>query len=470
MAGRARILLPARAFGWGFLIVCVSCDPSPQPRPRPVESSPSVTALPSCHRDQLVVLPQAGAVPGSSGTTWRFLNIGTGACSLRGTPGAEVLNHNDRILVASRPPTDGPDLVHVPPRGAAVVTFVWSNFCRGDAHVVRITLPGEGGELRVLPPRAPGCPDAKSEPAIGVGPFAPSTEVETNMRTLAVLHAPGRVVASDEGVWISGQDRLIRLDLEGRFIWSLGLGKADGALIGGGSDVAIGEGAVWVTCSCGSEPDPRFGATTGGVVKFDPDRNRVTAVRIFADRTPFQINASNGGVWVTTGDRVLRLTIDELKTIATIRLTTDFLVPGEGRIWAITGEVGEPYLAKIDPTSNRVVSRWRLPDRPSDMVEAFGSLWITNAGSGQLLQLDPETGSVRGRPISLFTSAHGIAAGSGSLWVTSETERSVKRIDPATGKTVATYDLDAEVSSIAAGPAAAWITSYQNETVTRLAI
>ncbi len=347
--------------------------------------------------------------------------------------------------------------------------MLWSNWCRGDAETtIEVTLPDEGGSIDVLPPGRPSCMDRSIPASLSMGAFSSLPGAERNSaRTIAVQYAPHQMAADDGAVWIVGQDRLVRLDPEGRLVWAFDLGHADGALIGGGHDVAIGEGAVWVTCACTSEPDPRFGATSGGVVRIDPRMNRVTAVAIFTDQTPGQVLASNGAVWFTTGQGVTRVSVDDLKTEATIRLATDYLAAGKGRIWAVTGGKGGPFLAKIDSTSNKVVAKWQLPEATSGVVEAFGSVWVTARKSGGLLKIDPYTGEAKN--VELPTaSADAIAFGEGSIWVTSFADHTLLRIDPKTERVVGTYDAGIDPADVAVGGGALWVLSYSDSTVTRI--
>ncbi|MGH2726534.1 MAG: hypothetical protein ACRDKS_06115, partial [Actinomycetota bacterium] len=186
-----------------------------------------------------------------------------------------MIGRTGRTLLESAGVGEQPAPALVPPGGMAEAIFLWSNWCRGDANVViRVTLPNGGGTLDVLPPGRPPCMDRTGASSLSVDIFTslPQTEVG-GARVIAVQQAPTEVAASDDAVWITGQERLIRLDVQGRLVSVFNLQFVDGAFIGGGSDVAIGEGAVWVTCACSSEPDPRYGSTSGGVVRFDPSRN-----------------------------------------------------------------------------------------------------------------------------------------------------------------------------------------------------
>jgi streptogramin lyase len=352
----------------------------------------------------------------------------------------------------------------------AEAIVLWSNWCDLDETqlMIRVELPDVGGSVQVIPPGTPSCMNPDSRSSLSVEGFTqPATAVEADSRVIAVQQAPGVAAANDDGVWVTGQDRLLRLDTEGRVVWAFDVVYADGDIIGGGTDVAIGEGSVWVTSASGSDGGPR-GSTTGGVVKIDPNTNRVVAVRVFTDRTPFQVVAGHGAVWVTTGAGVTRLSVEDLGTEATIDLATDFLALGKERVWALTGDEAVAFLARIDPATNRVNARWRLAATPSGVVEAFGSVWVAMRGSGQLLRLDPDSGATKG-VIDYFSPIDALTAGSGSLWVMSAAKREVARIDPATGETVATY-LASDPTHLAVGPGIAWVVSYLDWNVTRLPI
>jgi streptogramin lyase len=284
-----------------------------------------------------------------------------------------------------------------------------------------------------------------------------------------VQQAPNQVGVQAGAVWITGQDRLLRLDQEGRVVSAFELGRADGALIGGGHDVAFGEGAVWVTCSCGSEPDPRFGSTSGGVVRIDPETNRVSGTKIFTDRTPDAVVVGNDAVWLRTGDSVTRLSADNLRIEKTIPLRSEIIGLAAGRktLWALLSDDEKYYLASINTKTNQVVARVPLAGEPSGLADDGGTLWVTIRKLGQLWKFN---GTGNGEVFNLFSSADGIAAANGSIWVTDFVEGVLSRVDASTGRVVAPFNIGKDPGPFAVGAGAVWLLSYADWTITRIPV
>src|SRR3954452_8937723 len=166
---------------------------------------------------------------------------------------------------------------------------------------------------------------------------------------------------------------------------------------------------------------------------------------------------------------------------------------GGGKFVWVSG-YGLPYLLKIDPRRNKVLSRtaigygscglgfgagslWiedtssntvsrvsvstgqrtrAIPvgTQPYDATFAFGSAWATSNGSGEVDRIDPG----RNRVVKRWKlgSAIGVVGAFGSIWATGST--GVVRIDPATNRIVATIPLPS-AGWTAASSDAVWVTN-----------
>jgi hypothetical protein len=418
-----------------------------------------------------VILPRWGAALGSYGGSWRFVNAGSTICSLRSPARAVLRDWKGAALLRSPPfPGSFEPVVLLPGRMAEAIVL-WSNWCSDETELqIRIALPDDGGVLTVVPPGTAGCTGpASAGSTLSVEPFTKSEEGDIGRRTIAVQQAPNQVGVQAGAVWITGQDRLLRLDQEGRVVSAFELGRADGALIGGGHDVAFGEGAVWVTCSCGSEPDPRFGSTSGGVVRIDPETNRVSGTKIFTDRTPDAVVVGNDAVWLRTGNSVTRLSADDLRIEKTISLRSEIIGLAAGRktLWALLSDDEKYYLASINTKTNQVVARVPLAGEPSGLADDGGTLWVTIRKLGQLWKFN---GTGNGEVFNLFSSADGIAAANGSIWVTDFVEGVLSRVDASTGRVVAPFNIGKDPGPFAVGAGAVWLLSYADWTITRIPV
>ena len=147
----------------------------------------------------------------------------------------------------------------------------------------------------------------------------------------------------------------------------------------GGTGIAIGAGAVWVTCTYARS-----------VARIDPATDRVTAT-IPTERYPLAVNAGRSGVWVRN---------EESSSVS-------HLDPGTNRVTATVRGISPPV------------------GRPGDDAMALGpeGLWVTGV---QLLLVDPVRNRVKAK---IDLSGNGISEGFGSLWMTSIVG-TVQRIDP----------------------------------------
>jgi DNA-binding beta-propeller fold protein YncE len=165
-----------------------------------------------------------------------------------------------------------------------------------------------------------------------------------------------------------------------------------------------------------------------------------------------------------------------------------------GGKWVWVSEYGQPYLLKIDPSKNKVVSRtkigigscgfgygagsmWiedtntstvsrvsvttgkrvaiKVGFTPYDATFAFGSAWTTANSQGELERIDPARNRVANRwKLPLAT---GVVGAFGSVWAAGSD--GVIRVDPATRKVVARIPIDGGAGWTAASADGVWVTT-----------
>jgi streptogramin lyase len=166
-----------------------------------------------------------------------------------------------------------------------------------------------------------------------------------------------------------------------------------------------------------------------------------------------------------------------------------------GGKWIWVSEYGQPYLLKIDPKTNKVVSRtgigtgscglgygagsmWiedtststvsrvsvttgkrlkaiQVGITPYDAMFAYGSAWTTAHGQGELERIDPAKDQVVNR--WRLPQATGAVAAFGSVWATGT--EGVIRVDPASHKVLARIAIQGGAGWTAASPDAVWVTT-----------
>jgi virginiamycin B lyase len=156
-----------------------------------------------------------------------------------------------------------------------------------------------------------------------------------------------------------------------------------GALSRNWSDVAVGEGGVWLL-------DER----TSSVFRHHPVTAETTEVAVLSQRD-----------------------IDE------------DLAAGEGYVWVANGDEGT--VVRIDPVTGEVSGKLEVGGDYAAVTTGVGAVWVlagSNSGIGDLWQIDPDTIQVRGR-LTLGGGPADVAVANGSLWVTNQDGDTLTRID-----------------------------------------
>jgi streptogramin lyase len=287
-------------------------------------------------------------------------------------------------------------------------------------------------------------------------------------------------------------------------------------------DVAVAEGAVWVTSHAGlfridpvtSEVVnvfsrdylfrvlPGYGdlwITTGSfgqVLRFDPRTNALAAEIDLGAGPVTDVAMSDDAVWVSAVSDLVRIDPATNEVVDRLRSDPTFgdVTFGAGSLWVITGANEEGAVWRIDPVTADVQQEIPLPN-PSfwnEMEAGDEAIWVTSSpvahGDGaplvRLHRIDPSTGGITAevplgngafglgaedRAVSLAT----LAVGEGSVWVLIETESLVVRVDPAAlgrGETlggIAGGSSDVG-SGMTIGAGAIWVTAP--EAVTRVTL
>ena len=90
------------------------------------------------------------------------------------------------------------------------------------------------------------------------------------------------------------------------------------------------------------------------------------------------------------------------------------LAVGNGAVWA--AERFANRVARIDPSTDRVVTEIPVGDAPSALAVTGHSLWVANSGDGTLSEIDTRTNHVA-PPLHIGNSPAALAAIDGRLWV-----------------------------------------------------
>ncbi len=216
-------------------------------------------------------------------------------------------------------------------------------------------------------------------------------------------------------------------------------------------DVAVGEGAIWVT-------------SHAGLYRIDPVTG--AAVNVFPQDYFFKVALDHEAVWISTGSdgRVLRVDPHSNAVTAVIDVgagPVTSLAVSKDAIWASATS----DLVRIDPATNEVVARLRSQRGFGEIALGEGALWVIAGADqeGEVWRIDPETTEVQQQiPLANPDGWNEIAAGEGAVWVTSSPNVhsdgaslvGLYRIDPSTDDITAEIPLGDGPSGLAAGQGA----------------
>jgi DNA-binding beta-propeller fold protein YncE len=158
---------------------------------------------------------------------------------------------------------------------------------------------------------------------------------------------------------------------------------------------------------------------------------------------PSAVEPGAGVVWVGRNDDMSVEAVD----VQSLRVTRHVVVghpvwdaaASGGTLWVTS--YFDNLLLKVDLASGRVVdSVPGLPNGPSAVIAAFGSVWVSSSRHGVVVRVDPRadrviaeiaTGYPLSRPLPLIAAA-------GAIWCRLESGDQLVRIDPATNRIVST--------------------------------
>ncbi len=125
-------------------------------------------------------------------------------------------------------------------------------------------------------------------------------------------------------------------------------------------------------------------------------------------------------------------------------------------------------LFRIDPTTDRVVETFPLPDHVEGVVAAGGWLWSSRYEPNEILRVDPASGAVSGR--LAFATQPALVTDGDQLWVIAgvDDDGAAFRIDPTSMSIVEEVPLEAPGGFGAIGAGSLWVANFGRTTVTRI--
>jgi YVTN family beta-propeller protein len=224
------------------------------------------------------------------------------------------------------------------------------------------------------------------------------------------------------------------------------------------SDIAAGEGAVWLT---------NYNDAT--VSRIDPATHAVQTIPV--DSTPSAIAVGAGAVWVanTFSGTVSRIepdpTVERIVQTIPVGNGPSGVAVGYGSVWVTNSSDGT--LTRIDAVSGKVKHTIGLGGGATDVAAGLKAVWVSDEANGRVLRVDPQTDQVSAI-VNVGAGPMAITVGDGSVWVANSLDANVSRINPQTNHIAATIPVGDGPNAIAAGAGAVWVANEFGGSVSRI--
>jgi streptogramin lyase len=225
--------------------------------------------------------------------------------------------------------------------------------------------------------------------------------------------------------------------------------------------LAPGFGSLWVPL-CSSKP---------ALAKIDLRSNLVTAVLKFGTSAECGITASEDSVWLVVGAHSTLARVDPVSNSIRqrVKLPAGSCNPhySQGIVWVTNAKGAE--LTAVDAHSGAIVSTIPTGPHPRFLTDAADSIWTLNQGDGSLTQVDMRTRRVTGS-VALGTPGHGgdIAFGGLMVWTTMMGVP-LTAVEPG-DKEIFRQWVGPGGDSLAIGHGAIWLTDYHKGMIERLSL
>jgi YVTN family beta-propeller protein len=146
--------------------------------------------------------------------------------------------------------------------------------------------------------------------------------------------------------------------------------------------------------------------------------------------------------------------------VATISLKgyPDFLEIGFGSVWV--SNPGTGTVQRIDAKTDKVIAEVKVNGPCAAMAVGYDSLWVASCKDKTIVRINGKSNTITATiPITVANSEASLAAGEGGIWVLTDKKGVLSRIDPETNKVVAQIPVKPNSFAAMAGHGAIWITN-----------
>ena len=143
------------------------------------------------------------------------------------------------------------------------------------------------------------------------------------------------------------------------------------------------------------------------------------------------IASGEGAVWVTNGAKgtLTRLDAETGEVVRTVDLkgAVDGVAVGEGAVWVANSEQGR--LVRVEPgNATTVFAEVGEGTQEADVAVGDGAVFYIDHDTGVATRVDPESGQPVGDPVTVAKSPTAAVVAAKSLWVTDGADNTVSRL------------------------------------------
>ena len=264
--------------------------------------------------------------------------------------------------------------------------------------------------------------------------------------------APSNVAVGEGAVWVLNTERAVVTRIDPATKRVTGTFKPRGFP----TDIAAGEGALWIGNGAGRGATGRAASTASTPGRTRPrTRSSCPGARPFPNWGLPGIVVGAGAVWAINPDGTIsRIDADTGRRVANVDIEADGLAASGDEIWVLDGQAA----VRIDPRTNKPGQRVEIGSPVLSAIAVGGGyVWVTAEQDGLLWRIEPGPDPAS-RSIDVGVGVTYVAYGAGAAWTANYVDGIVTRVDPAKARVTSRTRIGA-AQALAAGAGSAWVST-----------
>jgi hypothetical protein len=209
---------------------------------------------------------------------------------------------------------------------------------------------------------------------------------------------------------------------------------------------AFARGSVWM-----SQGSPITDDRT--VTRIDPRTNSLSHPVDVRSTCCGGVAVADGAVWVLAHDSLSRLDPSTARVVMTTDTGGERVVAAEGKLWVLNAL--SETLFEVNPRTGKVAQRFSLTGSPTAVAIGFGAAWVTDR-TGRTVSRIPLNGEGGTDVIPVGKTPNDIGVGDGVVWVANAGDGTVSRI-PASGGAATSFHVGGFPTHLAVARGTVWV-------------